>query len=332
MVYDRYRVRYSGGNAVHTAGSGMESDATTTTIARVTPGATRRPRPAARASMGAAHLRRAARLPVRGSLLPRESRATLAALAAFHRETRVRGRAADSPEGQARLDAWERDVRCLDTRNTPDAPLHPVLAPLAAAHLPIAPLLDLIRAQRVRATVAHFATYDALLTYCALAANPLGRLALAVLDCTDAGGHDSADALCTALFLTRLWRDIPRDYARGRIYLPEEDMHLFGVMPDDLAEAAAHKEANTNLRALVAFETERTKMLLESGSILAAELPRRVRLDCALLVADGQAMLAAIMRGGFDPFAARPTLTRLDRAGRVVGAVRFLGSLRLSGD
>ncbi len=314
----------------------MESDATTTAI-ELQPSVTmRRPRrtahTAAIATPGTAHLRRAARLPVRGSLLPRRSRATLAALAAFYRETQVLGRAAATPEGRARLDAWERNVRRLDTPYAPDALPHPILAPLAAAHLPVPPLLDLVRAQRMRANTTHFATYDALLAYCALAANPLGRLALAILDCTGGECDDSADALCTALFLTRLWRDIPRDLARGRIYVPEEDMHLFGVAPDDLAEAAARKEASTNLRALIAFETERTKTLLEHGANLAATLPRRARLDCALLVADGQAMLAAIMRGGFDPFAARPALTRLDRAGRVVGAVRFLGSLRLSGE
>lgn len=314
----------------------MEGDATTTTIEGRLSVASRRPRRVAPAATAAPHdaapAHRAARFPARGSLLPRESRAALAALAAFSRETRVLGRAATPPEGRARLDAWERDVRRLDAPDAPHAPLHPVLAPLAAAHLPVTPLLDLIRAQRVWAITAHFATYDALLAYCALAANPLGRLALAVLDCRGEPCHDSADALCTALFLTRLWRDIPRDLARGRIYLPEEDMHLFGVVPGDLAEAAARKQASTNLRALVAFETERTKMLLERGAALASALPRRARLDCALLVADGQAMLAAIMRGGFDPFAARPTLSRLDRAGRVVGAVRFLGTPHLPGD
>lgn len=312
----------------------MKTDAAATTaIEHTTPLLTRRPGDARRAAGTVpritAHTRRAGRLPVRHSLLSRSARETLAALAAFHRETRVRGRAAATPDGAARLDAWERAVRRLDT---PDAPPHPILTPLATAKLPVAPLLDLIAAQRVRVRMAHVPTYDALLAYCAVAANPLGRLALAVLRCDDPPCHTSADALCTALFLTRLWRDIPRDYARGRVYLPEEDMHLFGITADDLAEAVARKQASMNLRALVAFEVERTQMLLEQGAILATELPRRARFDCALLVADGRSMLAAVARQGYDPFIARPTLTRLERAGRVVGAVRFLGALRLSGD
>lgn len=271
-----------------------------------------------------AHVRRAARLPMRPALLPHRYRDTLIALAAFYRETRTLGLAATTDDGSARLDAWEMDVhRMNEVHTAPNA----VLSPLAAAELPTRPLLDLIEAQRLRAHTYSYATYADLLAYCAMAANPLGRLILAMLGEETEEHIAQADALCTALLQTQLWRDIARDYVRGRVYLPREDMHLFGVTEEDLAEAVQHRQACTNLRALIAFEVERTRHLLDEGATVTGSLKRRGRLDCLLLIADARAMLATIARHGYDPFVARPTLGRFERFGAIIGMVHLFGAL-----
>jgi len=273
----------------------------------------------------APHSVRATRLPVRGMLLPRRHRPTLAALAAFYRETRTLG--TPTAAHVARLDAWGTDVnRVWDGT----AAYHPVLSPLAARDLPREPLLALIAAQRERQRTPWYETYDDLLAFCARATNPLGRLVLAILGYTDDERIEHSDALCTAVQLTAFWRDIARDYTRGRIYVPREDMHLFGVSDDDLARAIAHRHADTNIRAMISFEIERVLELLHHGAPLVTMLRGRARLDCALVITDARAMLAAIVRQGYDPFVTRPQLSRTARAGTLFGAVRSISEETLN--
>jgi len=273
------------------------------------------------------HIRRAARLPVRPALLPHRHRATLIALAAFYRETRTLGLAAATPDGSARLAAWEAVVRGMG--DTPAMP-HPVLTPLADACLPQRPLLDLIEAQRMRTHTFTYETYNDLFHYCVLGANSLGRLVLAMLGDDDLEHVALTDAFCTALLQTQLWRDIARDYVRGRVYLPQEDLNLFGVSVEDLAEAVRNHQAGTNLRALIAFEVERTRHLLDDGAQIAGTLKRRARLNCALLAADARAMLMTIARHGYDPFVMRPTLGRFERFEAIIGAAHLLTTPHLS--
>ncbi|MHB8645534.1 MAG: squalene/phytoene synthase family protein [Thermomicrobiales bacterium] len=267
----------------------------------------------------APHSARAMRLPVRAMLLPRKHRPALAALAAFYRETRTLG--TPTPGHLARLDAWEADINRVWAGVTVH---HPVLSPLAARHLPREPLLALLAAQRERQHADGYETYEDLLAFCARAANPIGRLVLAILGHTDAERIEHSDAICTAVQLTAFWRDVARDYTRGRIYIPREDMHLFGVSDDDLARAIARHRADTNIRAMIAFEIERVLELLHHGAPLVTMLRGRVRLDCALVISDARAMLAAIVRQGYDPFVARPQLSRTARAGKLLGAVRSI--------
>lgn len=267
----------------------------------------------------ATHSARAARLPVRALLLPRRYRGTLAALAAFYRETRTLG--TPTPEHRARLDLWEAEIHRVwegGARN------HPILSPLASHQLPKEPLLALLAAQRERQRTTAYETYEALLVYCARATNPLGRLVLATLGYNDEERIAFSDAICTALQLTAFWRDVARDHVRGRTYLPREDMHLFGVSEADLTRATANRRADTNIRALVAFEIERVVELFHRGAPLVTMLRGRARLDCALIISDGRAMLGAIARQGYDPFVARPQLSRTARAGTFFGAVRSI--------
>ena len=265
------------------------------------------------------HSARAMRLPVRALLLPRRHRPAIAALAAFYRETRALG--SPTPAHRVRLDAWEHDIhRIWDG----ELAYHPVLSPLATRDIPRDPLLTLIQAQRERHEMATYATYGDLLQFCAMSVNPVGRVVLGILGHADDERIALSDAICSALQLTTFWRDVARDHIRGRTYFPQEDMHLFGVSEDDLSAAIADRHANTSIRALVAFEIERAVELFHEGAPLVTMLRGRARLDCALLISDGRAMLAAIARQGYDPFVVRPQLSRAARAGKMLSAVRSI--------
>src|SRR5438270_3817907 len=114
---------------------------------------------------------------VASAWVPRRQRRLLIAIYAYARfvdEIGDGGR----PDADALLDAIERDVRSGGT-GPPELPvLQPVLAALADARLPREPLLQLVEANRRDQVVHRYATFDDLLDYCRLSAEPVGRLVL----------------------------------------------------------------------------------------------------------------------------------------------------------
>ena len=44
---------------------------------------------------------------------------------------------------------------------------------------------------------------------------------------------------CTALQLANFWQDVSVDYAKGRIYLPLEDLAKYSVSENDIADRRA---------------------------------------------------------------------------------------------
>ena len=120
-----------------------------------------------------------------------------------------------------------------------------------------------------------------------------------------------SDAVCCGLQLTEHWQDVAEDLARGRVYLPAQDMRRFGCTREDLQAPSAEAE----LRRLMAFEVARARQLLDQGAPLIRTLRGRPALAVAAFVAGGRAALDAIARAGHDVLGTRPRPSRLQRAG-----------------
>ena len=110
---------------------------------------------------------------------------------------------------------------------------HPLLQRVSTVvrelSLPREPFVRLIEANRQDQVVSRYATWDELMRYCELSANPVGELVLYVFDAATPERIGWSDAVCTGLQLAEHWQDVGEDYERGRIYLPAEDMARFGV-------------------------------------------------------------------------------------------------------
>ena len=61
-----------------------------------------------------------------------------------------------------------------------------------------------------------------------------------IFGCKDPASRQYAIDLGVALQLTNILRDVPGDLARGRVYLPTEDLARFGCSDGDLGAEAAH--------------------------------------------------------------------------------------------
>ncbi|MDX6338442.1 MAG: hypothetical protein QOG05_5782, partial [Streptosporangiaceae bacterium] len=147
--------------------------------------------------------------------------------------------------------------------------------------------------------------------YCELSANPVGRIVLYVFGAATPERMILSDRVCTALQLAEHWQDVAEDFRAGRIYLPAEDMERFGCAESDLAAPSA----GPRLRALMAFEVERARQLLDDGAPLVGNLHGSARVAVAGYVAGGRAALAAITGAGHDVLRAthKPRRGRLAR-------------------
>jgi squalene synthase HpnC len=224
----------------------------------------------------------------------------------------------------ALLDAFEADLRrVFDGSAGPagaaEEPRHPLLRalrPTVRRHrLTLEPFLALIEANRQDQRVRRYATYTDLLGYCALSANPVGRLVLAITGTTSPERVRRSDAVCTALQIVEHVQDVAEDLRRDRIYLPAEDMRRFGVTEADLAAPTG----GAPVRALVAYEAERAGDLLNEGTPLVGSVHGRLKLLLAGFVAGGRAALRAVADAGHDVLPGPPKATKLSLL-REVGA------------
>jgi squalene synthase HpnC len=214
----------------------------------------------------------------------------------------------------ALLDAFEADTaRVFD--GEPEHPLLRRLQPtVRECGMPPGPFLRLIEANRRDQVVHAYASYDELAGYCDLSANPVGELVLHVFGAARPELVALSDRVCTALQLVEHWQDVGEDFGRGRVYLPADSMARFGVAPDDLR--AAH--AGGPLRALLAFEVERARRLLDEGAPLVGRLRARARIAVAGYVGGGRANAEAIVAADYDVLAGAPKATGARRARAVL--------------
>jgi squalene synthase HpnC len=269
--------------------------------------------------------------PVAPFFLPRDWRTDLMAVYGFARlvddigdgdlapggaDARLLGVPDDSADDRLlMLDAFEADLR----RVFDGTPRHPLLRRLQPTvrrrSLTPEPFLGLIAANRQDQLVGRYETYDDLLAYCELSANPVGRLVLAVTGTSTPERIRHSDRICTALQIVEHLQDVAEDLARDRVYLPAEDMKRFHVQETDLAAPTA----GASVRALIAFEAERARELLSGGSPLVGSVHGRLRLLLAGFVAGGRAALGAIAAAGHDVLPGPPEPGKV-RLLREVGA------------
>ncbi|MGV9451954.1 squalene synthase HpnC [Streptomyces sp. NPDC003635] len=250
--------------------------------------------------------------PVAPFFLPRAWRADLMAVYGFARlvddigdgdlapggaDARFLGVSAkDADDRLLMLDAFEADLR----RVFDSTPRHPLLRRLQPTvrrrSLTPEPFLGLIQANRQDQLVSRYETYDDLLAYCELSANPVGHLVLAVTGTATPERIRRSDAICTALQIVEHLQDVAEDLGRDRIYLPAVDMKRFHVQEADLATHTA----GASVRALVAYEAQRARELLNEGAPLVGSVHGRLRLLLAGFVAGGRAAIRAIAAAEYD--------------------------------
>jgi squalene synthase HpnC len=255
---------------------------------------------------------RAENFPVAMRILPGRLRAHLVAVYDFARSVDDLGDEA-AGDRSALLDDFAADLALVWDGGEPrSAVLRRLSETVRACGLPREPFENLVEANRWDQRIHRYPSYDDLLAYCALSANPVGRIVLGIVRAghapLDSAAVELSDRVCTALQLVEHWQDVAEDRRAGRVYLPAEDMAAYGVTEVDL------DSANTPpaLRRLLEFETARAEALLDSGPPLVRQLRGWARVTVAGYVAGGRAAVDGLRRAHWDVLARTPRVRRRD--------------------
>lgn len=197
---------------------------------------------------------------------------------------------------------------------------HPVFVALRETirecRIPRQPFADLLKAFRQDQTVTRFPTFQDVLGYCDYSANPVGRLVLYICGYRDEAHQQLSDFTCTALQLANFWQDVKVDYAKGRIYLPADDMARYGVTESDIRAG----QSTDGFRRLLRFEVERTRDWFARGLPLLQMVNKPLAVDLELFTRGGQEILNAVERQDFDVLRARPRIPRWRKLALVLTA------------
>jgi squalene synthase HpnC len=249
--------------------------------------------------------------PVASLLLPARLRRPVGVIYRFARsadDIADEGDASDA-ERIAGLDAYRGELDRMEAGGSAGSPLFRDLGRVVRAHaLPLQPFRDLLDAFSQDVRKNRYATFGELLDYCRRSANPVGNLLLHLFGRATPQNLAHSDSICTALQLVNFWQDAAIDYAKGRIYLPQDEMARFGVTETQLAAS----DCGDGWRALIDFQIDRTRAMFRSGAPLGHALPGRLGLEIRTVVQGGLRILEKLEQARGDVYRHRPVLRAFD--------------------
>jgi len=255
-------------------------------------------------------------------VLPAEKRRALEALYAF---CRVVDDCVDEEdgEGEAGLGRWLAEVHRAYA-GKPETDLGRELAETVARFpIPRGCFEDVVAGCRMDLVTRRYRTFADLRVYCERVASAVGLASIEIFGYDDPRTRDYAMELGLALQLTNILRDVGVDAARGRLYLPLEDLARFGVSEEALLAAARSERAARppGLERLLAFEADRARSHYAAAANALPARDRRAMLAAEIMGAIYRAVLEEWARRGCPVGGAR---VRLGKPRRIALALRTI--------
>ncbi|MGC8489587.1 MAG: phytoene/squalene synthase family protein [Clostridia bacterium] len=218
------------------------------------------------------------------------------------------------------LDGFEADLRACFAGERETALFVALGDAVDRLQLPLGPFLALIDANRRDQDPTPFADFGAIESYCQGSANSVGRLVLRIFGYDDPALDHLSACTTTALQLVNFYQDLRHDAARGRLYLPLDELKRFGVDREDLQAAVMGDHLADLLRASYG----RVRALFAEGQALETRVDRHLRRQLQLYRLGGSAILDALEANLERRSLSRPALSSAAKL-KLLGQV-FLGT------
>jgi 15-cis-phytoene synthase len=162
-----------------------------------------------------------------------------------------------------------------------------------------------IKSMKMDTCVFRYPTYENLAEYTYGSAAVVGLIMCQVVGVSGKGAAEHAEALGVAMQLTNFLRDVKEDWARGRVYLPLEDLERFGYAEEELGRGVVDER----FVALMRFEISRTRALYEVADKGMRYIPRGRRYPVVVARRLYEAILGRIEKQSYDVFTGRAETT-----------------------
>jgi phytoene synthase len=143
-------------------------------------------------------------------------------------------------------------------------------------------------------------------------------MCLEIFGYEDPRSRQYATDLGVALQLTNILRDVGEDLARGRVYIPQEDLRRFGVAEDDLRQATAGRGISPEVRALLQHQAVRAREYYVRAATALPSGDARQLVAAEIMGAIYFAILEKIEGSHYDVFS---TVARIPRPRRALIAL-----------
>jgi phytoene synthase len=169
------------------------------------------------------------------------------------------------------------------------------------AHLPE----ELIEGVLMDTYITRFPDFQSLYSYCYKVASVVGLMTSEIFgySCPDALQH--AIDLGIAMQLTNICRDIGEDAARGRIYLPQDELKRFEVTEQDILSG----NYTPAFVELMKFQVERAHIYYQSADKGIPYLDKDSRLTVQLMSTNYRRILDKLTRMGYNSLHHRASLS-----------------------
>ena len=154
-----------------------------------------------------------------------------------------------------------------------------------------------------------YQTFADLYEYCYRVASITGLMCIEIFTYRSPRTREYAVNLGIALQLTNILRDLKEDAARGRVYLPQEDLQRFGYTEHDLQNDVV----NDNFRALMRFECARAHDYYRRAAECLPDEDRPTLVAAQTMGKIYHRLLEQIESVGYDVFRHRVRLHRPER-------------------
>ena len=209
--------------------------------------------------------------------------------------------------GREAVGFWRAELARGYDGSAPATPQGQRLQPfISRFDLPRQAFDDVIDGVAMDLDTTRYKTFDDLFEYCRRVASAVGLICIRIFGCRSDSAREYAVNLGVALQLTNIVRDIPGDLARGRVYLPLDDLAAHGCTVDDLARGAV----TAPVKRLLAFECARARDFYQRAILARPDEDRRRLVAAEIMRAVYFETLRRIERNGYDVFTARVRVQR----------------------
>ncbi len=245
-------------------------------------------------------------------LLPEEKRSAVRALYAF---CRIVDDIVDESSDTARdvqLGYWRKVV---ETASFAD---HDLIAAAwadtsARYHIPRHYALQLIDGVARDLRQIRYQTFEELATYCYGVASTVGLMSMYIVGFRSHEAVPYAIKLGVALQMTNILRDVGEDYRNRRLYLPREELALYGIQESEIAEG----RVTDHWRQFMKFQIERTRQLYKESWAGVQMLEREGQLAVGAASVFYQGILDQIEGNDYDVFSRRASLSAWGKIARL---------------